>query len=173
MQLVNPVQLLCTSLAPHQNSCLDPFQFAIVRHVKNAVFHRRQHYHIHDDALHEDCSDSDSDDIFETTSMDANANSSTQYEIEWQRPTLITGNPGMGKSHTILGCVSELLKQDVNILIATPRGFLASGYRSQTQDEVTCDTVHSSFTIPVSSTESPKINWSLSRFDLTLLMNYQ
>ena len=169
MQLVNPVQLLCTSLTPQQNSSLDPFQFAIVRHVKNAVFHRRQHYHIHDDSQHEDCSDSDSDDIFETTSMDPNANSSTQYEIEWQRPTLITGNPGTGKSHTILGCVSDLLKQDVNILIATPTGFLASGYRSQTQDEVTCDTVHSSFTIPVSSTESPKINWSLSRFDLIII----
>ena len=93
--------------------------------------------------------------------MQANAHSSTQYEIEWQRPTLITGNPGTGKSHTILGCVSELLKQDVNILIAMPRGFLASGYHSET--------VHSSFTIPLFSTESPKINWSLSRFDLIII----
>lgn len=54
-------------------------------------------------------------------------------------------------------------------MIATPTGFLASGYRAQTQDEVTCDTVHSSFTIPVSSTEAPKINWSLSRFDLIVI----
>ena len=72
MQLVNPVQLLSTSLPPHDNSPLDPFQFAIVRHVKNAVFRRRLHYHIHDDLLPEDCSDSDSEDNFDN-SMQANA----------------------------------------------------------------------------------------------------
>ena len=163
------MQLLSTSLPPHENTPLDPFQFAIVRHVKSAVFHRRLHYHVRDNSLHEDCSDSDSEDIVDNNSMQANAHSSTQYEIEWQRPTLITGNPGMGKSHDILGCVSELLKQDVNVLIAMPTGFFGSGYRSQTQDEVTCETVHSSFTIPVSSTESPKIDWSLSHFDLIII----
>ena len=107
----------------------------------------RHHYRIHDDLLHEDFSDSDSEDIFENSSMQANAHSSTQYEIEWQRPTLITGNPGVEKSRTILACVSELLKQDVNILITTLTGFLASGYRYQTQDEVSCDTVHSSLSL--------------------------
>ena len=107
----------------------------------------RHHYHIHDDLLHEDCSDSDSEDIFENSSMQANAHSSTQYEIEWQCPTLITGNPGMEKSCTVLGCVSELLEQNVNILIAMPMGFLASGYCSQTQDEVSCDTVYSSLSL--------------------------
>ena len=169
MQLLNPVHLLCTSLTAEDNSTLDPYQFAIVRHVKNAVFHRRLHYHIDDDSLHEDCSDSDSEHIFQNNYLQTNAHCSTHYEIEWQRPTLITGNPGTGKSHTILGCVSELLKEDVNILIAMPTGFLASCYRSQTQDEVSCETVHSSFTIPVSPTESPKINWSLSRFDLIII----
>ena len=82
---------------------------------------------------------------------------------------MITGNPGTGKSHGILACVSELLQQDVNIMIATPTGFLASGYRSQTTDEVTCDTVHSSFTFPILSTETSKINWSLSHFDLIII----
>ena len=91
---------------------------------------------------------------------------STQCENKWQCPILVTGNPGIGKSHAILGRVSHLLEEDVNIMIATPTGFLASGYHSQTPDEVTRDTVHSSFTIlvsstesiPVSSTESSKIN---------------
>ena len=150
MQLLQPVQLLSTSLPAQENSTLDPYQFAIVTHVKNAVFHRRVHYRIHDDSLYEDGSDSDYEDIFENNSLQANAHCSTQYEIEWQRPTLITGNPGTGKSHTILACVSELLKHEVNILIATPTGFLSSCYRPQTQHEVTCETVHSSFTIPVS-----------------------
>ena len=86
--------------------------------------------------------------------MESQAHSFNAHEIEWQCSTLVTGNPGTGKLHDILACVSQLLQEDVNIMIATPTDFLASGYHSRTQGEVTCDTVHSSFTIPISPNES-------------------
>ena len=64
----------------HKNSSLDPLPFAIVRHVKNDVFYRRHHYHIHDDSLNEDCSNSDLKDICQSNSMQTNAPFSTQCE---------------------------------------------------------------------------------------------
>ena len=155
IQLINPGLLVSTSFLTGQNTSLDPHQLTIVTHVKNAVFPRRHHYHIDDYFVDNDSEDSDCEDF------------SNDSHIEWQRPTLVTGKPGTGKFHAILACVSQLLEQDINIMVATPTGFLASGYRSQTPDEVTCDTVHS--TIPVSPTESSKINWSLSRFDLIII----
>ena len=121
--------------------------------------------------MHQQSSDSnsDSEDFCQQTNIQTNACSSIHNEIQWQRPILITGNPGSGKFHTILASVSHLVQQDVNIMIATPTGFLASGYCAQTDDEVTCDTVHSSFSIPVLPTEPRKVNWSLSRFDLIVI----
>ena len=174
IQLINPGLLVSTSFLTGQNTSLDPHQLAIVTHVKNAVFPRRHHYHIDDYFVDDyfvddyfvddDFEDSDCEDSSETDFLEAHF--SNDSHIEWQCPTPVTGKPGTGKSHAILACVSQLLEQDINIMVATPTGFLASGYRSQTPDEVTCDTVHSSFTIPVSPTESSKINWSLSCFDL-------
>ncbi len=89
-----------------------------------------------DYSVDEHSSDSDTEDLCNSNCRQSNA---IHDQIEWHRPTLITGNPGTGKSRTILACVSELLKQDVNIMIAAPTGFLASGYRSQTHDEVSCE----------------------------------
>ena len=85
--------------------------------------------------------------------------------IQWQKPILITGKPDSGKFHTILACVRELIDRDVNILIASPTGFLSSVFRAKVSDHVTCDTVHAAFRIPVNSNEPPTTNWSLSHFD--------
>ena len=116
------MQLLSTSLLSSQNTSIDTLQLAIVSYVKNAVFHRRHHYHIDDDSLYDDSNESDSEDICDNHSLESQAHSFSAHEIEWQRPTLVTGNPGTGKSHAILACVSQLLQEDVNIMIATPTG---------------------------------------------------
>lgn len=171
MQIIKPDQLSCPNSFAQQDTLLDPLQSAAVRHIKNAVFQRRHHYRIDDNSLYQNSSecDSSSEEFPLPNSQENSQSFPFETEVEWQRPILITGSPGAGKSYTILSSVSDLVEQDINIMIATPTGFLSSCYRAQTKDEVSCDTVHSCFTIPISTTDHPKINWSLSRFDLIVI----
>ena len=65
--------------------------------------------------------------------------------------------------------VNELVTTNTKILVAAPTGFLATVYRYLVDDEVTCDTVHTAFHIPVQSDQSPSINWDISRYDLFII----
>ena len=82
---------------------------------------------------------------------------------------MITRKTGSGKLHTILAYVHELIDRDVNILVASPTGFLSNVLRAEVSDHVTCDKVHTGFHITVNSSEPPSTSWSLLRFDLVII----
>ena len=121
-------------------------------------------------SLHSDdsYSDSDNEDINEHNLNQPDLDHFNSY-VQWEKAILITGKPSSGKLHTILAFVRELIKKDVNILIASPTGFLSSVFRAKVSDHMTCDTVYAGFRIPVNSSEPPTTNWSLSRFDLVII----
>ena len=52
---------------------------------------------------------------------------------------------------------------------SSPAGFLASRFRAILPEEVTCETVHSAFHIPVNVNERPSTNWSLSHYDIIII----
>ena len=37
--------------------------------------------------------------------------------IDWKQYLLVTGNPGCGKTHVMNACVSECLKNDLQVLV--------------------------------------------------------
>ena len=62
-----------------------------------------------------------------------------------------------------------MFKKAKNILVALPTGFLASRFRATLPDEVTCETVHSAFLIPVDTIEQSLTNWNLSQYDMIII----
>ena len=52
---------------------------------------------------------------------------------------------------------------------SSPAGFLASRFRAILPEEVTCETVHSAFHIPVNVNERPSTNWNLSHYDIIII----
>ena len=51
-------------------------------------------------------------------------------DIRWEKPILIIGKAGAGKTETISHCVSKYVQMDQNVLVAGPTGFLASRFRA-------------------------------------------
>jgi primosomal protein N' len=130
----------------------------------DAVHTNSRQYHT--DSSSDSSSDSDSDTesdidseddsfmphIQQPTSSDFSCTmESRDTDINWQKPILLRGKPGSGKSEAICHSVIKNLANQENILVAAPTGFLSSRFRAILPDEVTCDTVHSVFHIPVNT----------------------
>ena len=117
-------------------------------------------------------SDSDSGEETEDSNVTPqchNILTSSNVNIVWTKPVLVTGTAGCGKSYTIYSIVNRLIRDDTKILIAAPTGFLASVFRSNGPDEVDCETVHASFCFPVEDDVFPTINWQLLKYDLVII----
>ena len=89
--------------------------------------------------------------------------------IRWEKPILIIGKPGAGKTETICQCVCKQMESDKNILVAAPTGFLARRFRAILPTKVDCETVHSAFHIPVDLNEQSSTNWHLSEYDIIVV----
>ena len=155
---------------------LDPQQLSVQNHVIRLVNERNAHYNSYSAAEgHDYSSDSDSGmsveehELHNEFNIDRNQQQSYATNNCWTKPILLTGKPGAGKTYTILWTVNELVPMNTKILVAAPTGFLASVYRYLVDDEVTCDTVHAAFHIPVESDQSPSINWDISCYDLVII----
>jgi hypothetical protein len=59
--------------------------------------------------------------------------------------------------------------QNLYIFVAAPAGFLAIRFRAILPEEVTCETVHSAFHMPVNVNERPSTNWNLSHYDIIII----
>ena len=82
---------------------------------------------------------------------------------------MLLGKPGSGESQAICHSVVKHVGKEQNILVAAPTGYLASRFRAISLDEVTCDTVHSVFHIPVNKTQQSSINWVISQYDILII----
>ena len=191
IQVVSAEQLNTPEIVDTNVTTLDNFQMAVMRHIDTAVSLRQQYYHtqngtnrqrlflqsIDSDIDSESESDSDDDcdaDFFtvepqETNTYLTGSMQSVNTNINWQQPILLVGKPGSGKSEAISHCVVKHIANQQNILVAVPTGFLASRFRAILPDDVTCDTVHSVFHIPVDTTQQSSINWSLAQYDILII----
>ena len=90
-------------------------------------------------------------------------------DINWQKPVLVTGEAGCGKSYTINSIVNCSVENNVKVLVAEPTGFLASAFRATLPEDVCCETVHVAFHFPVENNVSPTVNWQLSQYDIIII----
>ena len=173
MQIISPGSLDICAPNHSSNFSLDSDQQAIHTHVLAALDKRGESYStMNYTEPYESGSDSDSEEETEDTNVTPlcdNIVTSSNLNIVWTKPVLVTGTAGCGKSYTIYSIVNRLIRDDTKILIAAPTGFLASVFRSNVPDEVDCETVHASFRFPVEDDVSPTINWQLSKYDLIII----
>ena len=137
----------------------DTAQMAIIEHVLQALQKRDKHYqirfNIHNSAVDDfDVSLSDHDErqpVFVCNSAFSNL-------IDRRKFILVTSGPGTGKAQTLLACIERQICMRRNILVVTPTGFVASWYRNKFPVDITTDTVHARFHIPVGPSELPAKN---------------
>lgn len=170
MSLISLSQLQIDQPQPVNPFPLDPQQRSIKQHIMASVSLRQEHYYNYNSEFLTDEDDSDADEENEDDREMAPSLPSVnnQLEILWEKPILITGKPGSGKSQ-VMHVVSQISKNDVKVLIASPTGFLSSVSRAKTPDEIICETVHSAFHLPIHSDTAPTINWELSQLDLLVI----
>jgi hypothetical protein len=150
---------------------LDHHQLAAKHCVVNLLSNRARHYNCGNKPLYieTDISSSDSEDEMTENASVGPLPAAYTDELQWQKPVLVTGKAGCGKSCMILSTILELLENGISIVVACPTGFLSNAFKAQLPDEVTCETIHSAFHYPVSPEEKPTVNWLLSQFDLIII----
>lgn len=90
-------------------------------------------------------------------------------DLDWKKVLLLTGKPGTGKTHCVKVAITEAIKQERDVLVATPTGFLASTYSAAFPEEIQTETVHAAFKYPVSPAHPCQTNWELMRYDVIVL----
>ena len=118
-----------------------------------------------------ECEDDDNDNyLFDNIS---NTVVEVNFEImlvDWEKPIVVRGEAGCGKSYIIRSIVTYLVREEANVLVTAPTGLLAAVFKASLPDEVQCDIiVHASFHYPVESDHSPSINWHLSNYDVIII----
>ena len=150
-------------------------QQTIYNHVLTAVTKRALHYSTFtnmNQCEHESDSETDSVDGTHCDNEFTHSpllNPAQHMDINWQKPILVTGEAGCGKSYTINSIVNRTVQNNVNVLVAVPTGFLASVFRAALPEQVCCETVHAAFNFPVESDVTPSINWQLSHYDIIII----
>ena len=161
------------------NDCpLDPNQVAVAKHIQQALSLRKQFYQTHRVTSREYISDSDSDiDVSNDDStnltmailMHTGTTDASDIALHWEKPILMEGKAGSGKSETICQSVKQCICNNENVLVAAPTGFLSTRFRAILPDGVACETVRSDFFIPVNVSEPPRVNWAISHFDIVII----
>ena len=113
MDIINGSQLQTLQPRSEATYQLDDHQIAVKTHIVNAIIARHTHYFSQNINFSIDSDNEYSDSGHEDLNV-CNLNQPDLHhfnsDIQWQKPTLITGKPGSGKSHTILACVDELIE---------------------------------------------------------------
>jgi len=148
---------------------LTPEQQRILRMTREAMEDRKQYYENVPESGQDDLLDSDNyDDVPEEDPQEVRNNPSRGEK--WKRFILINGKPGTGKTHTICKAISATLREEYNVKVAAPTGFLASTYRARFSEEnFSADTIHGLFRYPADPEETPQIDWQLVNADLLVI----
>jgi len=143
-----------------------------------ASLHALQFEHIPPTPTNDTDSDSDDDETINddpaTESVAQRVNIVEQQYDEndslndWTRIISVLGKPGTGKTQCLHGCIRYLIQEDKNVLVATPTGYLASTYRAIFDTSIDCNTIHSSFNVPIDHTP-PQVNFLLANYDVIFL----
>ena len=91
--------------------------------------------------------------------------------IKSLRPVIITGSPGTGKTHILRIVVKYCLDKELKVLFACPTAHQARNFLSTFPHSlnITADTIHSLFHIPVDPCGKKMINWSLLKYDVLVV----
>lgn len=160
------------------NNCLNTKQHIVVQNLK-AFLNKRDFYYgnVCNTPTQEDDSDSDATSNCESNEGDtlddlpfpiANELAANSFTTNWTKVITITGKPGTGKTRCMQACIEYLISKRRRCLVATPTGYLASTYRSVFDTDIDCETIHSSFCIPIDGS-APKVNWMLSTYDVIFI----
>ena len=158
---------------PMESFNLDVDQLTVQNHVLSAIQQRNTYYSSFamtnnfnsslPDSDQENTSDESPTDHIEVQQR------SVSIDLDWKKIILLCGKAGSGKSYLIKSIVHKLCHHQLNVLIVTPTGILASSFKATLPDEVRCDTVHAAFKYPVSTDLRPTINWELSNYDIIII----
>ena len=165
LQILQPHSVECNNTANNNSFSLDVQQQTIQNHILSSLQQRNDHY----SSFNESASTDDNEEL-DDIALPKVIKDGEHGNIDWKKPVIVTGEAGCGKSYTIKSIVNHLLRNDANVLVATPTGFLASVFKAMLPDDATCDTVHASFHYPVDTdSTSPSINWDLSYVDVIII----
>lgn len=175
LHVITAKQLSLANLISASRFPLVGLQLTVLNFFKNALRQQSVYYssaypcNLSDSSDEESVRDNDCEESRQDTDCENVDDEANEQNVDWKRFILVTGKPGTGKTHVMYSCIEHCIEQERKVLVAAPTGYLASQYRAQFGDDVTCDTIHSAFRYPVSSDELPLTNWSISDFDVVVI----
>ena len=96
-------------------------------------------------------------------------NHSEGADSNWQKYRLLLGKPGTGKSQVLIHAIDYAIRHELSVLVAAPVALLAQGYNSIFYDEVTTDTLHGAFSIPIDGPLPNEINHRMNQYDMIVV----
>ena len=100
---------------------------------------------------------------------DRNISTIFDSDIVWQKPILVLGKTGTGKTQALCETINKRVQIGASVLVVTPTGFLASRFRAMLPVQEICETMHSAFHIVVNPEQPPATNWAIAHYDLVLI----
>ena len=74
---------------------------------------------------------------------------SAASDSSWQKYRILFGKPGTGKSQVLICAISHAIRHEMSVVVAAPVALLAQGVNSIFYKNVTTDTLHCAFSIPI------------------------
>ena len=96
-------------------------------------------------------------------------NHSDASDSTWQKYHLLLGKPGTGKSQVLIGAIDYAIRHELSVLVAAPVALLAQGYNSIFYEDVTTDTLHGAFSIPIDGPLPNEINHGINHYDMIVV----
>ena len=102
-------------------------------------------------------------------SLRSQDNPSNVADSNWQKYRLLLGKPGTGKSQVLIRAIDYAILHELSVLVAAPVALLAQGYNSIFYEEVTTDTLHGAFSIPIDGPAPNEINHTMNQYDMIVV----
>ena len=96
-------------------------------------------------------------------------NHSRSSDSSWQKYRVLLGKSGTGKSQVLIRAISHAIRHELSVLVATPVALLAQGYNSIFYEDVTTNTLHGAFSIPIDGPHPNEINHGINQYDLIVV----
>ena len=93
----------------------------------------------------------------------------TYQSSHWTSFHTLLGKPGTGKSQVLVRFIDFLVNSQCHVLVATPIALLANRYQALFSNNVTCETIHAAFRVPVTTSQQHTVNYALSSYDAIVI----
>ena len=177
IEVLKNVQIANVQSCLQNDFSLDTYQLAVTKHIEKAILLRQKFYNdmrggnVHeDDSRLDNCTDDESDnegdskeDYNQSQVLCNDRNMSTLFDsdIVWQKPILVLGKTGAGKTQALCQTIKKHVQFGESVLVAC--------FCAMLPDEVTCETIHSAFHIAVNPEQPPTTNWAIAHYDLVVI----